>query len=427
MPLLAYLSKQCMPLPAAAPPGQVIPSWTVSTHTLRRATLSGLNLTFLLTLAHGTNDAFSNVLPVFLPTLQARFGLGEAVLAVMVAVISISSNVLQPFFGGFVDRWGRRKTAALGLIVGSVLMGFISVAPNVWSLFFVLAVGGLGSAIFHPAAASMARNTGAKKSLSMSLFAAGGSLGSALMPIVVLSVMRGPGIGYVPLLSAFGVLVGLAVFTLTPRQTQTRPQGGARTPIFNPSLLAGPVGLLALAGILRAMAFISFINGMPLFLALVRGYAPDAQVIGLTLSLYSGAAAVGGILAGLAVTRFGRGRLIVGTMLLALPALLLVLQVPTGSALYFTMVAFSGLLTNASIPLLVVSAQDLAPNDVAAASGLLMGFTWGVAGVVYIGFGALQQFIGIAPAITIGFTFLVPAALVVGLVLRRHAGQLTTD
>src|SRR5680860_691855 len=96
----------------------LIPSDLVSTQTLRRATLSGLNLTFLLTIAHGTNDAFANVLPVFLPTLQARFGLGEAVLAVMVAVISLSANVLQPVFGGFVDGWGRRKTAALGLIIG---------------------------------------------------------------------------------------------------------------------------------------------------------------------------------------------------------------------------------------------------------------------------------------------------------------------
>src|SRR5690606_15646155 len=125
--------------------GTVCPQ--VTTTPLRRATLSGLSLTFLLTLSHSANDAFANVLPVFLPSIQARLGLGEAVLAVAVAVVSISSNVLQPVFGGFVDRWGRRKSAALGLIVGSTLMGFISVAPSVWSLFFVLAFGGLGSAI----------------------------------------------------------------------------------------------------------------------------------------------------------------------------------------------------------------------------------------------------------------------------------------
>lgn len=399
----------------------------MSSSEARNTTLNGLSLTLLLTAAHATNDAFANVLPVFLPTLQVRFGLGEAVLAVMVAVISISANVLQPVFGGFVDRWGRRKTAALGLMIGSTLMGFVSVTPNVWSLFFVLAVGGLGSAVFHPAAASMARNTGAQKSLSMSLFAAGGAVGSALMPVAVLWVVRSFGAGYVPVLSTVGVLTGLALFVLTPRQTQPLRVPGTRQPFIDLGLLAGPVGLLALAGILRAMAFISFTSGMPLFLASVKGFAPDAAIIGLTLSVYSGAAALGGIIAGLAAPRVGRVRLIVGSMLLALPALLLVLWLPSGGLAFYVLVALAGMLTNSSIPLLVVSAQDLAPNAVAAASGLLMGFTWGVAGVVYIGFGALQQFIGITPAIAAGFGFLVPAAALVGSVLRRNAAALSTD
>src|SRR5690554_5227285 len=303
------------------------------------AALSGLSLTILLTLAHATNDAFTNVLPVFLPTLQDRLGLGEAVLAVAVAVISLSSNVLQPVFGTFVDRWGRRKSAAIGLIVGSVLMGFVSVAGSVWSLFFILAVGGLGSACFHPAAASLARDTGAQRSLSMSLFAAGGSLGTAVMPVVVLWVVRGFGADYVPILS----------------------------------LVAGPVGALAAAGILRAMAFISFTIGMPLFLANVRGFAPDAPVIGLTLSLYSAAASAGTILAGVLEPRLGRLRLMVACMLAALPFLLLTLRLEAGTLPFYAFVALGGMLTNASIPLMVVSAQDLAPDDVAAASGLLMG------------------------------------------------------
>src|SRR5690606_27713845 len=118
---------------------------------------------------------------------------------------------LRLFFGGFGDRWGRRRSAALGLIVGSVLMGFVSVVGSVWSLFFILAVGGLGSAVFHPAAASLARDTGARRGLSMSLFASGGSLGTAVMPVVLLWVVRSFGAPYVPLLSAFGVAFGLAL------------------------------------------------------------------------------------------------------------------------------------------------------------------------------------------------------------------------
>lgn len=393
---------------------------------LRRATLSGLSLTFLLTLSHSANDAFANVLPVFLPSIQSRLGLGEAVLAVAVAVISISSNVLQPVFGGFVDRWGRRKSAALGLIVGSLLMGFISVAPSLWSLLFVLTVGGLGSAIYHPAAAAMARDTGAQRSLSMSLFAAGGSFGSALMPVIVLWVVRTFGSQYVPLLSVVGVLFGLALFVFTAPRDRSAPVPPSRR-IFDLTLIAGPVGLLAVGGIMRAMAFISFTNGMPLFLSNVRGFAPDAPVIGLTLSLYMGAASAGGILAGLLEPRIGRLRLMVFCMLAALPVLLLALRLDAPSLPFFLVVALGGMLTNASIPLLVITAQDLAPDDVAAASGLLMGFTWGTAGVVYIGFGALQEAVGIGPALAVGFAFLLPAAALVTYVFRRNRETLSAN
>jgi FSR family fosmidomycin resistance protein-like MFS transporter len=87
-------------------------------------------------------------------------------------------------------------------------------------------------------------------------------------------------------------------------------------------------------------------------------------------------------------------------------------------------VAAAGLATNAPIPLLVVSAQDLAPHAVATASGMLMGFTWGVAGVAYVGFGALQQAVGLVPAMSLAFAFLLPSAALAAWVLRRERSAL---
>lgn len=390
--------------------------------TRSRPALTGANLAILLTLAHATNDAFANVLPVFLPTLQVRFGLGEATLAAFVALISISSNVLQAFAGALADRWGRRRAAALGLILGSVLMSFLAVVPTVWILFLVLAFGGLGSAIFHPAAASMARAAGTRKGLSMGLFTAGGPLGTAFMPVVVLLVIREWGPGYVPFLAILGVVLGTSLFLLAP--VQARPTRAERGRIFDAALFVGPVGALATAGVLRAVAFISFTNAMPLFLVNVRGYAPDAGIIGWTLACYGVAASLGVLASGALEERVGRVRLTVGSMLLAMPLLMATLVTPAGSPAFFAVVALAGMFTNASIPLLVVSAQDLAPHAVATASGMLMGFTWGVAGVLYVGFGALQEVVGIGPALAASFLFPAPAALLAFYVLRRHGAVL---
>ncbi|HEX7003564.1 MAG TPA: MFS transporter [Trueperaceae bacterium] len=384
----------------------------------RRRVVTGVNLALLITLAHTANDAFTNVLPVYLPILQVRFDLGEAALAGFVALISLSSNVMQAFAGALADRWGRRRAAALGLVVGSLLMSFLAVVPTVWSLFLLLAVGGLGSAIFHPAAASMVHAVGERKGFGMGLFMAGGPIGSAAMPVVVLYVIRQFGIGYVPWLAVVGVILGLLLLFLTPRQTQ--PQASARPRIFDRSLFTGPVGLLALAGTMRAVAFISFTNAMPLYLVNVRGFDTESAVIGWTLFAYSAAASAGVFLAGSLEGRMGRAKLATGSMLLAAPLLLSTLLVSPGTLGFYALAALAGMFTNGAIPLLLVSAQDLAPHAVASASGMLMGFTWGMAGVLYVGFGAFQQLLGLTPALALSFTFVVPAALLALFIMRKY-------
>jgi len=383
-----------------------------------RYTLIGAPLALLITTAHIANDAFSNVLPAFLPTLQLRFGLGEAALAGLVAVISLSANVLQAFAGALTDRWGRRRSAAFGLLLSSVLMSFIAVAPSVVILVTLLIFGGIGSAIFHPGAVAMMRGVGGRVSFNVGLFAAGGAVGTAIMPVVALFVLRNYGASYVPLLSLVGVALAATLMWLAPAQPRAR--GAARPKVFDPALFRGPVGALALAGIMRATAFVSFSNAMPLYLVNVRGFATDAPLIGSTLAVYSFAAAAAGLLAGAFEARLGRVRLIVTTMLLAIPALAASLVSEPGSLPFFVLVALAGLLTNASVPLLVVSAQDLAPHAVGSASGMLMGFTWGMAGVAYLAFGTLQELVGITPALLISFAFLVPAALLAANVLRRQ-------
>lgn len=383
----------------------------------QRIAFTGAPLVALLTFAHVTNDAFGNILPVFLPTLQKQLGVGEAVLATFVAVIAITANVMQAVMGVFTDRWGRRKSAAFGLFVTSSFLPFVPLASNATVLIALLIIGGLGSALFHPGAVSLASDAGEQKSFIVSVFSAGGSLGTAIMPMIALFVLRTFGAQYVPYLGLIGIVTAVLLVWKAPAQTAAHRAN--RRKIFEPSLVFGPVGLLAVAGILRALAFVSFLNAMPLFLVHVRGFASDAPILGTTLAVYNLAAALGAMLVGALDARCNRITLIMGTMLLGVPVLAGTLLAPPGGALFYVLVALGGALTNSSVPLLVVSAQDFAPDHVGAASGMLMGFTWGIAGVIYIGFGALQQFVGLQPALYIAFVFLIPAAVLAGVVLRR--------
>ena len=169
-----------------------------------RALLAGSSLAVFLAIGHTVIDTFTSMLTALLPTIQARFGMTESVLALLIAMLSFSTSVTQPLMGTLSDRFGMRLVGAVGIVLNVSLLSLIGVAPTVPLLFALLFIGGLGSAAFHPAGTSMARAAGSRhKGLAVSLFGAGGTLGLALGPVIVLSVVSTFGLSFtvLPLLA----------------------------------------------------------------------------------------------------------------------------------------------------------------------------------------------------------------------------------
>ncbi len=67
-------------------------------------------------------DTFASMLTALLPTLQVRFGLTESALALLVATLSFSTSVTQPFLGAVADRYGARLAGALGIVLVTSLL-----------------------------------------------------------------------------------------------------------------------------------------------------------------------------------------------------------------------------------------------------------------------------------------------------------------
>lgn len=391
--------------------------------TVRRLQVTGFSFTLLLLLAHATNDAFGSMLSALLPTLQLRFGASETMLALLVATYSFSSSVLQPVFGAIADRVGRRTVGALGVMTSSAVLSLIAIAPNPWLLLVLLLVGGLGSAAFHPAGTGMARDAArGRGGLAVGLFSAGGTAGLALGPVVIGTLLMNGWLHWSPVLMIPGVVLGLLMLLLIPKEEPRTDR--RRVKMFDLELFRGPVGQLTIAGTLRSISWVAFNNSWPLFLVNHRGLATDSGVLFWSLAVLSFSGGLGGIIAGLLEGRFSRQTLVTGTMLLALVPLFALFVLPVGSLLYYLAIALAGALINGGLPLMVVTGQELAPHAVGTASGMLMGLTWGSAGVLYLGIGALQQTVGILPAMVLSFLTLVPGALLARRVLIRHGSAL---
>ena len=91
----------------------------------------------------------------------------------------------------------------------------------------------------------------------------------------------------------------------------------------------GPIGVLWAVGVLRSLAYVTFLNAMPLWLV-AQGVASDSAIIGWTLGVYNAAAALGVVISGALDDKVSRRWLVVGSILLALPLLAVTLYVPTG-------------------------------------------------------------------------------------------------
>ncbi|HET8984914.1 MAG TPA: MFS transporter [Trueperaceae bacterium] len=390
-----------------------------------RLMVSGTSLTALLFCAHFFNDLFAGTLAALLPTLQLRFDASEVMLAAFVATLSFSSSMLQPLFGAVADRVGRRVVAAVGVITTSAILSLMGISPSPWLLLPLLLFGGLGSAAFHPSAISLARSAVSRnRGLAMGIFSAGGTFGMAMGPLVIGLFLINGWLHLTPWLMVPGILFGLLIYLLVP--VQPRDPAAHKGKLFDADLFTGPVGRLCIAGVLRSISWTAIINGAPLWLVHARGLGPTSPTLFLTITIFTISGALGGILSGLVEHRFSRQVLVTGSMLAAVVPLVLMLVSTPGSALYYLCVALAGMLVNGGLPIMVVSAQDMAPHAIATVSGMMMGLTWGTAGVLYLGVGALQGAIGMNAAMAISVLPLLPGALIAYRVLGSSTTALAS-
>jgi MFS transporter, FSR family, fosmidomycin resistance protein len=391
-------------------------------HIIRRpGILGGTALAVFMALVHTVNDAITAILGALLPTLQERFELGPATLAIVVAVFWIASSVTQPIFGALGEDVGLRVIGSLGVLMAATFLSLIGVASVLWLVFVLLVIGGLGSAALHPIATTIAGSQATSATLGVGLFTAGGMVGFAAGPVLILYLVSEFGSGATIWLMAPGLLLGAAVALLLP-QWEPHPRRPLRR-LFDWTLVRGPVGLLAVASMFSALAFVTFTSSVPLWLVREHGYAPDATLIGWTLSVFAFAGGLGSVLGGFLAPRLGATVTIVGAFVVTLLPLMVVLVADPGGPAFFAAAAAAGMLIYVPVPALIVVAQEFAPGAPATASGMLLGLGSALAGGAYVVLGRIQEAAGLEVGVMIGFAMVVPAALIALIVLRSFPGD----
>ncbi|GAA5532193.1 MFS transporter [Deinococcus aluminii] len=356
-----------------------------------------------VTAGHFINDAYGAMLTPLTPALQGKFGVSIAAVTLLSSVYSLTSSVLQPLLGILGERVDRRYAAALGPLMtglGLTLMGFV---PWFGALMLLVAVAGFGSGFFHPSgAAYVALNSPPqKRGLWASLFSAGGTAGMALGP-----VFAGVGLTHLPWFALIGAVIAVITFAVTPSSLA----GGRRIGLAEYArIFRGPLVWLWGMAVLRSLASMGY-NAMLPFILKDRGFG--MREVGITLAVYAVASAVGGIVGGRASDRYGRVPVLRSAILSTIPPFALLIMSSPANWWFYPLTFLVGAAVNASIPVGVVAAQEYAPGHVAVASSIMMGFSWGFAGLLVFLVGALADATTPTIAALASLTLLIPSALI---------------
>ena len=347
----------------------------------------------LIVLSHMMIDAYTAFLPPLLPRIMDSLGLSITLAATLSTVLMVATALPQPAFGYLSDRYGRRAFLAAGPIVGGVLLSLIGVAPSYLVLLLLLAVGGLGSAAFHPPAASLVARAGEGRGsgVRMSIFSFGGAMGFAIGPVSAVALVSFFGLSGLWVAMIPGVLLGSALWFGVKGRTRVGPGTPPPPPRQVLRTLRGPLGLLFGISVVGAFAQKVILT----FIPIIAHRAGESEAAGaVVLSVYLGGQGLGTLASGFLTDRLNRQHLLTAISVLAVPTHILALTLAPASPLAFVMAVCAGLLNMALLPPIVVMAQEVMPSGTAVSSGIVMGLAWAVGAVAIPAVGGFADAFG---------------------------------
>ncbi|MGE5371690.1 MAG: MFS transporter [Solirubrobacterales bacterium] len=324
---------------------------------------------------HFATDLYFNLLPALLPVVSHRLGLSLTQVGFVTMASMVAANFFQPLLGHRFDRRPNRLWPRVSLVASGFFMVLCGL-PVGYGLFGLLAVvGGFANGAFHPLGSVVAYQSNPRqRGFFMSMYSTAGSFGFAIGPAIAAVMIQ----TFQTPVSLLALALPLPLFwhylgkiDLSKLQTQSESAG---EPNGLKGILTAGVVVLTLIMILRAWGHLAFCSYL-VFLLQERGFTYVAAANLLTAFLI--AASVGGLGGGKLSDGIGRRAVVLITLVGS--ALFSGLFLVSSGPLSLVFLILAGLGIGGSFPVLIVLGQELMPNNIGLASGISMGFAWGMA------------------------------------------------
>ncbi len=276
-----------------------------------------------ISLSHFLNDTMQSLIPSVYPILKESYALDFAQIGLITLAFQFTASLLQPVIGHFTDRKARPFSLAAGM--GFTFFGLLllSMAQHYTVILVAAALVGLGSAVFHPESARIARlASGGRYGFAQSVFQVGGSFGTSMGPLLAALIVVPFG---QPSIAWFCPIAFVAIIILWRIGYWYKPQITAKKMAPSLAHLDAPNSrrvMLALVVLVLLLfskqLYVSSLSSYYMFY-LIDKFAVSIEAAQLYLFIFLASNAAGAFFGGPLGDRFGRKYVIWFSILGALP------------------------------------------------------------------------------------------------------------
>jgi MFS transporter, FSR family, fosmidomycin resistance protein len=364
---------------------------------------ANIKILFALTLVHFVGDFYSSFISPLYPLFIEKMGISLTQVGVISGINLLLAFIVQPSVGYMADRYATRNFILLGVLMPVVFIPLSGIASGFWMLLLVVALGSIGSSMFHPSVTGMVPlYSGNKAGFAMSIFNTGGTLAFGVGPLFITWYAEQFGLNALPFTIIFGVIVVWYLYFIVP---VPQSEGLSRLGFFGSvrESLGGvwkSIVCIWVVMVLRAIVSQSFLTFIPV-LYVEKGFSILSA--GVIFSFFTVAGSISGLIAGHVSDRIGFKPVFVFTFVLMTPVLIMFLRLQ-GNWVYLGAMIAGGFLL-ATMPLGVAMAQILAPKGRSMMASLMMGLAYGLGGVMSPVVGKLADIYSIH-TVLVGVSFL---------------------
>lgn len=356
--------------------------------------------------AHFSTDFYNGFLAPLLPMLVAKMDIPLVMAGSLVAILSIFNSLLQPVTGLLADKLHKNYFVVFGSLLTALFMSLIGVVNHYYMLAILLAFSGIGTSLFHPqGAALVGRIPYSRPGFSMSIFNVGGSFGFAVGPLIIVPLVMKWGL-HATVYSFF--LAVIMLFFTFPVMNKWPNVAHREKPELLKSLkgYGSIVSLLFFMVVIRATLTIMFQSFTPMYLTSMG----NSLLLGATaITVFQISGTVGLLVGGYFMDRLNPVTLLKISFLLTFPFILIFIFLPSAWGLPFYGIAAFFLFS--STPVNILMGQRLLPKNASFISGIMMGFGWGLGGILATPFGALADHTSLFTALLIVSFLAIPGFL----------------